>query len=153
MSQVYLALYKGKKEGRGLKAFGNRLLDCAIRIITRSPYSHCEIAIKEHPESSEFLCFSSSARDGGVRRKVMPLPNDKWDFIELPYTVIEPTLRLFRRTHGLGYDWPGAIGTVLKLSHLQNKWFCSEWCARALKLPEPQNYTPAGLAKAVKGLK
>lgn len=47
--KVYLALYKGKKEGRGLKVRWARFRDWLVRTVTRSPYSHCEIAVTVHP--------------------------------------------------------------------------------------------------------
>ena len=31
----------------------------------------------------EYECYSASLRDGGVRRKIMPLPSAKWDLIAL----------------------------------------------------------------------
>ena len=43
--KVYLALYKGKKEGCGLKVRWARFRDWLVRTVTRRPYSHCEIAV------------------------------------------------------------------------------------------------------------
>lgn len=73
---AYLALY----HGRG-KTFQNRLIDLAVRIVTRSKYSHCEIALPL--SDKQFLCFSSSPRDGGVRCKIMKLPYEKWSLIPI----------------------------------------------------------------------
>lgn len=67
--KVYLALYKGKKEGRGLKVRWARFRDWLVRTVTRSPYSHCEIAVTVHPKTL-YTCYSASARDGGVRRLI-----------------------------------------------------------------------------------
>ena len=150
MTKIYLALYKGRKDGRGLKVWSARFADWVIRTITRSPYSHCEIAIS-HPRDGLFDCYSASARDGGVRIKTMPLPSDKWDLIELPRSVAVSASRLYQHTHGSGYDWPGALGAVLKLTHSKRRWFCSEWCAAAIGLSDAHKYTPASLARAVKG--
>ena len=49
-----------------------------IRWWTGSQYSHCELVING-------TCYSSSIRDGGVRGKVMALPADTWDVIDLPW--------------------------------------------------------------------
>lgn len=62
MVRVYLAMYKGRQDGSGIKVWAARLIDWAIRTITRSPYSHCEIAIRY--SGGLFDCYSSSARDG-----------------------------------------------------------------------------------------
>lgn len=151
MSKVYLALYKGRKDGRGLKVWAARFADWVIRTITRSPYSHCEIAYLPSSGAPLYVCYSASARDGGVRVKAMPLPADKWDLIELPAPVNQSAAQLYEKTGGLRYDWPGALGVVLKTPHSKRRWFCSEWCATAIGLADAHNYTPAALARAVRG--
>lgn len=94
--KVYLALYKGKKEGRGLKVRWARFRDWLVRTVTRSPYSHCEIAVTVHPKIL-YTCYSASARDGGVRCKVMALPAEKWDLIPLPESCIQSAVGLYAR--------------------------------------------------------
>lgn len=148
--KVYLALYKGKKEGRGLKVRWARFRDWLVRTVTRSPYSHCEIAVTVHPKTL-YTCYSASARDGGVRCKVMALPAEKWDLIPLPESCIQSAVGLYARTQGARYDWSGAIGTVLKTPPSRGRWFCSEWCAQAFGLIKPWRYSPQKLAMAVKG--
>lgn len=148
MSKVYLAMYKGRKDGRGVKVWAARIADWVVRTVTRSHYSHCEIAV-EHPRDGLFDCYSSSARDGGVRVKTMSLPADKWDLIELPRAVALSVSRLFCRTHGAGYDWLGAIGVVLKSPHSKSRWFCSEWCAYVIGYTNPCRYSPQTLYAAV----
>ena len=145
MGRVYLAMYKGRKDGRGLKVWFSRSADWVIRVVTGSLYSHCEIAV-QHPRDNLFDCYSASARDGGVRVKTMPLPADKWDLIPLPDAVAASVSRLFRRTNGAGYDWPGVFGVVFSTPDSKRRWFCSEWCAAAIGRPFPQRYTPAKLA-------
>lgn len=153
MNKVYLAMYKGRRDGRGMNVWIDRFVDFVIRTITRSPYSHCEIAVLDgnNPSEKYYYCYSSSARDGGVRTKYMPLPPEKWDLIELPPAVALSVSRLFRRTHGAKYDYLGALGAVLKFPHNRRRWFCSEWCAEVLCYFPPQKYTPARLAKAAGG--
>ena len=142
-----LAMYKGRKDGSGIKVWAARLVDWAIRTITRSPYSHCEIAIRY--SGGLFDCYSSSARDGGVRLKTMPLPSGKWDLVELPAKAGLSAKRLFRRTHGAGYDYPGALGAVFRLPQSRRRWFCSEWCAYAIGCTNPHRYNPQTLYAAV----
>ncbi|XXQ68951.1 hypothetical protein ACKLNO_03590 [Neisseriaceae bacterium B1] len=152
--KVYLALYKGKKSGKGAKVQLARLMDWLIRKITRGQYSHCEIAIRLNPndktQTAQYRCYSASLRDGGVRAKTMPLPADKWDLIHLDNNA---ALRQaveqihYVRTQGQGYDYLGALGIVLPFHQRANKWFCSEWCAASLGLAQPERYSPNSLAQ------
>lgn len=145
-NQVYLALYKGKKSGKGVKVKLARLTDWTIRKITRGQYSHCEIAIDL---GGKFECYSASLRDGGVRRKLIYLTPDKWDLIELPENVAQQARDLYRQTLGAKYDVWGVFGVVLKChSGSLKKWFCSEWCAKVLKLTHPAQYSPNDLARS-----
>lgn len=147
-NQVYLALYKGKKSGKGVKVKLARLTDWLIRKITRGQYSHCEIAIQV--SDGIYDCYSASYRDGGVRMKRMKLPSEKWDLILL---MDNAALRQavqeihYERTKGQGYDYLGVLGVILPFRHRLNKWFCSEWCAWALGLEQPETYSPNSLAQ------
>lgn len=144
--KVYLAFYKGRKTGRTPKALAMRFADWAIRTATGSPYSHCEIAIKEHEQSSVCTCFSASPRDGGVRVKVMPLPSEKWDLVELSHIKSEAVKSHLQKTAGKKYDLIGAGCAGLDIPwHCEDKWFCSEWCAAAIGLPMPHWHTPGWL--------
>lgn len=142
MSKVYLALYKGRKSGRSPKALAMRFADWVIRKATRGIYSHCEIAVALG--DGVFECYSSSLRDGGVRCKVMRLPSDKWDLIEINKAGTSVSA-FFVATQSCGYDWLGVVGFPWGLN-MRDKWFCSEWCAYVLGLPKPHRYTPSGLA-------
>lgn len=158
---VYLALYKGRTKGRKLRDLPARLQDSLVRLLTRSPYSHCELAVPLLPrlaavgtgfvpadEAPRFCCYSSSPRDGGVRVKVMELPSDKWDLLPLESDgAAHQKIRAhYLHTHGAAYDWRGVIGTVLPcIGHSRRRWFCSEWCAAALGLRTPHRHTPQSL--------
>lgn len=149
---MYIAFYKGKKQGCSPKALLLRLLDWTTRTITRGQYSHCEIAIA-HPNSANlFDCYSASLRDGGVRVKTMPLPPDKWDLIPLPS---RESLRLnvrehFAATQSSRYDYYGAIGVALGTRQQPQRWFCSEWCGAVLGLRESWRFSPNDLAAVVR---
>ena len=56
-----VALYKGPA-----KDWRHKVAHWAVCVATRSPYSHCELVI-------DGVCWSASARDGGVRGKVIDL--------------------------------------------------------------------------------
>lgn len=149
MSKVYLALYKGRKSGRTPKALAMRFADWVIRKATRGIYSHCEIALALG--DGVFECYSSSLRDGGVRCKTMRLPSDKWDLVELPATdMLTAKLQMiWLMTQDQPYDLIGSLGVVLRVGNRPDKWFCSEWCAAALGLPDGWRWSPNDLAAIV----
>ena len=145
MTAVYLALYKGRRDGAWYRpgVAAARLSDWIIRTLTGSPYSHCELAVP--CADGQYDCYSSSIRDGGVRVKIMPLPAAKWDLIPVPATEAQ-VRAAFETTRGAKYDWLGATGVIARWRHDKRKWFCSEWCAAALGLDAPERYCPNTLA-------
>ena len=147
--KIYLALYKGKKGGQSPKALALRLADWVVRKATDGIYAHCEIAVAKG--DGKYDCYTASLRDGGVRVKTMPLPTEKWDLIELRQDNLHQDLAaLYQRTKGKSYDYWGALGVVMGRGNSTQKWFCSEWCAVAIGLPEPWRYSPNNLAKHLK---
>ena len=54
---------------------------------------------------------------------------------------------------GQPYDWFGTVGVVFKTRQRGDKWFCSEWCAAALGLPDSWRWSPNDLAAIVPALK
>ena len=163
-NRIMLALYKGNRSGKWYSpsVLQARLGDWLIRTFTRSPYSHCEIAValgsEEHTITHGqytgcntkimlFDCYSASLRDGGVRMKTMTLPADKWDLIPInQLDAYIDVLNYFAQTRGKPYDFIGACGVVLGIKGSLKKWFCSEWCAAALGLQYPDRYSPQSLA-------
>ena len=145
---IYLALYHGHRGGTGWRMWVARFTDGLTRILTRGRYSHCEIAIRLAGQDSEpqYECYSASLRDGGVRRKTMPLPSAKWDLIPLPDSVGGRLHGLWEATQGQGYDLPGAFGVVFGLPENRKRWFCSEWVGKALGLAESWRFSPNDLA-------
>ena len=153
--QIYLALYKGRRDGTGWRVWAARFTDGLTRVLTRGRYSHCEIAVHEHPQASVYTCYSASIRDKGVRMKTMPLPSAKWDLIPLPSTqeAHERLQRVWAKTQGQGYDLRGALGIAFGLPQNRRRWFCSEWCAAALGLPAGWRWSPNDLAAIAPALK
>ena len=152
--KIYLALYKGRRDGTGAQVWAARFSDWLTRKLTRGQYSHCEIV--EFVGDNEYRCHSSSIRDGGVRCKYMPLPAAKWDLIELPDSSGSLKTNLaavFARTQGQRYDLPGALGVVFKTRQRSGRWFCSEWCGQVLGLSEPWRFSPNDLAVIARSLK
>ncbi|HHK5988313.1 hypothetical protein ACTHSQ_07420 [Neisseria sp. P0009.S008] len=148
--QIYLALYKGRRDGTGWRVWLARFSDWLTRFLTRGQYSHCEIAVRlpETAGGQEYECYSASIRDKGVRCKVMPLPEAKWDLIQMESTseAHERLQRVWTETRGQGYDLPGAFGVVFGLPENRKRWFCSEWVGVALGLPESWRFSPNDLA-------
>ena len=145
MTTVYLALYKGRRDGAWYKpsVATARVSDWIIRKLTGSPYSHCELALPHG--NGQYDCCSSSIRDGGVRVKGMPLPSEKWDLIPVDVSR-EQVYAALVATIGAKYDWLGATGVIARWRHDRYKWFCSEWCAMALGLANPERFCPGSLA-------
>ena len=150
---IYLALYRGRRDGSGWRVWCARATDWLTRVLTRGQYSHCEIAMRlpETADGQEYECYSASIRDGGVRLKTMSLPADKWDLIPLPDSVGERLHGLWEETQGQGYDLPGAFGVVFGLPENRRRWFCSEWVGKALGLAESWRFSPNDLAAIFKG--
>ena len=150
---IYLALYRGRRDGSGWRVWCARATDWLTRVLTRGQYSHCEIAMRlpETADGQEYECYSASIRDGGVRLKTMSLPADKWDLIPLPDSVGERLHGLWEETQGQGYDLLGAFGVVFGLPENRRRWFCSEWVGKALGLAESWRFSPNDLAAIFKG--
>lgn len=121
------------------KADGN-FYDKLIRFVNRTEYSHVELCIDGY-------CYSSSPRDGGVRRKQIVF-SEHWDKIELEVTEQhkQSILMLFEQEQGSAYDWLGAVKTTVRFfPNHKDKWFCSEIIAQALGLKFARRFTPADL--------
>lgn len=116
---IELAFYKANK---------GKLTDKIIGLLTRSKYSHVEINI-------ENVSYSSSMRDGGVRRKVMWYDPEKWDIVKLDISKFHHAMTFFYDTDEKGYDTLGALCNLvlgIKAKMNADKWYCSEWVITAL---------------------
>ena len=127
---VKLASYKGK---------GN-IVNAAIRGWSGSIYSHCEVVV-------DGWCYSSSAMDGGVRRKLITLSEDKWDIIDLPWADENKVRDYFYKTSDHTYGWiPLITSQFLNLGKdTEESQFCSMWCANALGIPNASQESPKTL--------
>jgi hypothetical protein len=123
-----LAFYKGTDE----------LEDRLVQWWTKGPYSHCEIIISENS-------YSSSARDGGVRRKQIVYDPTHWDFVQIHLDQLA-CLKWFIDHNGQKYDYVGLAGFVVPWRTNQvNRWFCSEALATILEIPQPFQLSPSAL--------
>lgn len=133
---IALALYKGKGDW----------VNAAIRAKGHSPYSHCELIV-------DGWMYSSTVRDGGVRCKIADnLKAENWDFIDLPWADANLVLDIYQLTKDNPYGWTDIIKyQLLNFPPNDGKGdFCSEWCAKALGIPDAQIYDPAKLGRLVK---
>lgn len=142
---VTLAFYKG----HGNSAF-QRLQERVIRGVTRGIYSHVELIAGNAQLDMPADCLSASARDGGVREKRILLKRESWDLILVQLEPDAPC-QFIRGQLGARYDYAGLVlSQVLALGrHNSKKWFCSEICAAALGLPNPQQVSPQFLFDVV----
>lgn len=167
---VYVAFYKGKpRPGAPLRERVKYLFDGAIRLITRSPYSHCELAIPDTNRPGVYFCVSSSVRDGGVRGKFMTLPGDRWDLLPaidpeylrdpahysrilrtLPADAVSDWLRRYQGQH---YDCLGVLRFVCPwLRQSSGRWFCSEFVATVLGMDNPAHQSPQSVYQYLYGV-
>lgn len=138
---ITLAFYKG----RG-KTWSHRVQDALIRFATRSKYSHVELIPGLAHLGQEHACLSSSGRDGGVREKTITLSAESWDLVTLNSDPAEVAAYIRGRI-GARYDYLGILlSQIFALSrHDERKWFCSEICAAALGIANPQRMSPQAL--------
>lgn len=124
---VYLALYKGK----------GSLFNALIRLWSKSKVSHCELVV-------DGVCYSSSAMDKGVRKKVIDLDSGNWELIPLPWADADKILDHFQKTRKYGYGYVGLLlNQLFNLGRrTKNYVFCSEWCMEALSIPCPSLFNP-----------
>ena len=132
-----LALYKGPPTD-----LAHKIAHWAVCTFTGSIYSHCELVING-------VCWSASARDGGVRGKVIDLHSGRWDVIDLPEQLSEAdALAWFKAHDGLRYDWAGVMRFAIPFLPLSvGRWFCSEACGAALGIGQAHKLTPRSLAQ------
>ena len=147
---VCVAFYKGRpRAGSPLLERAKYLFDWTIRRITRSPYSHCELAIPDTTRPGVYYCVSASVRDGGVRGKFMALPDERWDLLPAfdlkgRRTITDAQVSDRLRVHeGQKYDWLGVFRFICPiLRQSKNRWFCSEFVATVLGMDNPERQTP-----------
>ncbi len=133
---VKLAFYKNK----------STLFNRAVSWWTNGPYSHVELII-------DGVSYSSSFRDGGVRKKLIDYKPEHWDMFELNCTAEteQNAVAWFEQNMGRTYDVLGLVGFVIgSVSGDKEKFFCSEAVASALGYNETWRFDPNDLAAIVK---
>ena len=114
--KTYIAFYKGPGSKPHHVAF-----HYGTCLFTLSRYSHVELLI-------DGVAYSSSARDGGVRSKVIKDINDsnRWDLFEVDIDV-KAALEEFNRRKYRKYDYLGVTRFVLPfVPNIKDRDYCSE---------------------------
>jgi hypothetical protein len=141
---MYLAFYKGPADGLGKQVFHD-----AVCWRTRSKYSHVELVL-DISDAGIGACWSSSARDGGVRFKPIDLSTGRWDIYDV-CGVFDNHERVyacewFLRHAGAKYDY---LGLLIFVGYINvgepSRWFCSEAVAEALQIPRSWAASPETL--------
>ena len=127
--RLYVAFSKKKKT----------IIDYGIARWTVGQYVHVELVL--NGES-----YSSSAPDGGVRKKYISYENRSWwDVYEVKGEYdIENVRKFFELTNGSKYDFKGILlAQFLFPANKEDstKFFCSEWVEIALRLTLGQRKT------------
>jgi hypothetical protein len=143
-----LAFYKGK----------GTWVDAIIRLVTRSRYSHVEY-IQSYSGASpdagmhHVECWSSSSRDGGVRKKQIDISSGNWDVVETPFHNDDMRV-FFNMKNRQKYDYLAIVFSQFLSLRWQsdNRWFCSEICALAVGLEPAETFSPGSLKLAVEKL-
>ena len=120
--RLYVAFSKKKKT----------IVDYGIAGWTVGQYVHVELVL--NGES-----YSSSAPDGGVRKKYISYENKSWwDVYEVKGEYdIENVRKFFELTNGAKYDFKGIMLAQFLFSANKEdstRFFCSEWVEIALRL-------------------
>jgi len=114
---VEIAFYIGKR----------KLYDRVCRWFM--PSSHVEIVVDN-------ICYSSSNRDGGVRRKKFDFKPGRWEVFQIECKNEDDIVEFFSYTNKLRYDYKSAVVNQLfkwEIDFENDKWYCSEWVITALK--------------------
>lgn len=99
-----------------------------ICIRTFSKYSHGELVI-------DGISYSSSARDGGVRSKLIEFKPERWDIFDISPEVIDSTksLSFFNKHKDSKYDWRNILRYILPfVGNSKNKFVCFEFMGAML---------------------
>lgn len=136
---VLIALYIGP----------GRWPNALIRRWQRSPYSHCEVITSV--VADQYECWSASAQDGGVRRKVMTLNPAHWELYLMRRADPDKVRAWFFDHEGDGYDLLGLLGFAWRpWRGERSKWWCSEAAAAAMGFREPFRFDVATFAEVVR---
>lgn len=120
--------------------------DHAIRALTGSIYSHCEL-IAPGQSGPVVTTIGASKRDRDrVRVTTIDTRSGHWDTLTYPGDPVDAWERAFA-LDGQPYDTVGAVLSATLLDRRRpGRWFCSELVAHALRFRDPHKFSPGMLA-------
>jgi hypothetical protein len=131
MTVITLAYYHGGK------SIQHRL----IRWWTNSAFSHVELF-----DPKTVICWSSSSKDGGVRKKYINLTNGRWTIVQYKLPFESHPLNWFEEHEGLSYNWNSIFNYVwYAFTELPNEFNCSVAIAKSLGFHYIDRITPSEL--------
>lgn len=122
------------------------IAESIIRFRLFSKYSHAELMIGD-------VSYSSSARDGGVRSKLININSGNWDvhYFEMTEEEVNKALLWFSQNNTKSYDWINAIRYAIPfLRQSKDKFICFEAVAEMLGIPDAYDARPSTLIEYVK---
>lgn len=144
---ITLAFYTGW--GGGLSGV---LVDAVIRGVTMSRFSHVEVILGPATTGAAFEAYSSSPREGGVRKKTIHFKETHWLMIQVDMDP-ERALEVISSKMAQPYDFAGAVISPLRLRwRITGRWreFCSELAAEVLGWRRPWAYSPGRIVKRLR---
>lgn len=140
---IYLAFYRGH---------GRPLSDTLVKWVTRSEFSHCELLVSSRPPKTgeTHRCVTAQGKNGGVCVRDLYFREGAYEFVQVPWAPHDTFERALRHI-GRGYDYWGLLMSqfINLRRHVEDRWFCSKLCARALGLSEAHTYSPGDLKRIV----
>jgi hypothetical protein len=128
---VTLAYYHG----------GDTLQHRLIRWWTGGDFSHVELI-----DTETGMCWSSSSKDNGVRRKFIDLTNGRWTIVQYDLPFEAKPVEWFEDHEGSLYDWNTIANYVWsKFISRDGEYTCSVAIIRSLGFASIDRITPSGL--------
>ncbi len=116
-----------------------RLFSRLVSLVQGGDSAHCEVAY--YWEGDTYQCVSSSFVDDGLRKKEIPMPENKWRIYEVSGKTKDEVLAYYIKHEGSKYDWLGLLGFVIRrVKGFSKRKFCSEVGAEILGLKDPWRY-------------
>jgi len=129
------------------------LTDRAIRLATRSIYSHVEFVLRRYQHNGEDRMFSVSAskRDGKrVRKTSIHIQPEHWDFVTVEGDYAD-AMMLAGSMCGLPYNTIGAVISVTPWRRPVGRGVhCSQFTAMLLGLSDAHRLNPQEFYEALK---
>lgn len=140
---IYIAYYLGTKKENTSATLMDRLI-CAM---TKSRYSHVELVYEYNHHTKFGTCWSSSMRDGGVRRSTINFGSGHWEMYRLSEQPNKGRiLTWMTQQDDRKYDYFGALGVKFPwFKQSKQRWYCTELIAAALHLPSSAGISPQSM--------